>query len=119
MRLRKRPWFFAIIYLVLSLGIEASLIVFGGLRVPADNAKIAPIILTIPPVLAALFGGYIGLGEFLAVVFLTSLLTLILTLTFIRITGISTGFIEPIINRSIAGFLAAMITNRIGGTRRA
>ena len=31
--------------MVLSLGIEALLIVVGGLRVPEDNAQIAPVIL--------------------------------------------------------------------------
>ncbi|MFQ6022584.1 MAG: hypothetical protein ACE5NW_07680 [Acidiferrobacterales bacterium] len=113
MRITRKPWLFAIVYVALSLGIEASLIIFGGLRVPQNNAQIAPIILTIPPILAALITGYRQLKAFLIIVMLTAVLTLVVTLTFIKITGISTGFVEPIINRSIAGLLAAIITNRL------
>ncbi len=58
MRLTRKPWIFAITYVVLSLGVEAALIIFGGLRVPENNAQIAPVILTIPPILAALIVGY-------------------------------------------------------------
>jgi hypothetical protein len=41
------------------------------------------------------------------------------TLTVNKLSGISTGLLEPIINRSVAGFLAATITNRIVSGRNA
>jgi uncharacterized membrane protein len=111
--IRRKAWAFAIIYLALSLGFEASLIIFGGLRVPEDNATIAPLILTIPPILAILLAGYRKPKEFVVLVVLTVVLTVAVTLTVNKLSGISTGLLEPIINRSVAGFLAATITNRI------
>ena len=111
--MHRKPWAFGIVYVGLSLGVEASLIIFGRLRIPEDIPIIAPIILTIPPILAAILTGYRKPREFLTIVGLTAGLTLVITFTVIRITGISTGFVEPIFNRFIAGFLAAYITNRI------
>ena len=116
MKISRTAWAFAVIYMVLSLGVEASLIIFGGLRVPEDNAKIAPVILVLPPILAALLAGYRGRKEFIILVVLTAVFTVAVTLTVNRITGISTGLVEPMINRSIAGFLAAVVTNRVVGT---
>ena len=113
MTIRRKAWAFAIIYLALSLGFEASLILLAGLRVPEDNATIAPLILTVPPILAVLLAGYRKPKEFVVLVVLTVVLTVAITLTVNKLTGISTGLLEPIINRSIAGFLAATITNRI------
>ncbi len=113
MTIRRKAWAFAIIYLALSLGFEASLIIFGGLRVPEDNATIAPLILTIPPILAVLLAGYRKPKEFVVLLVLTVVLTVAITLTVNKLTGISTGLLEPIINRSIAGFVAATITNRL------
>lgn len=111
--IRKKPWALAIIYTAVSLAVEAGLIVVGGLRVPQDNAVIAPIVLTIPPVLAAWIAGYRRPKEWVIVALLASVLTLGLTLMAGRITGISTGLVEPIIVRTLAGFLAAAITNRV------
>lgn len=116
MTISRRAWAFAIIYMGLSLGVEASLIIFGGLRVPEDNAKIAPLILVLPPILAALLAGYRGRKELIILVILTAVFTVAITLSVNRITGISTGLVEPVINRSVAGFLAAVLTNRIVGT---
>lgn len=116
MKISRTAWAFAVIYMALSLGVEASLITFGGLRVPEDSAKIAPVILVLPPVLAALLAGYRGRKELVMLVILTAVFTVALTLAVNRITGISTGLVEPIINRSIAGFMAAVMTNRIIGT---
>jgi hypothetical protein len=111
--IRRKPWALAIIYAAVSLAVEAGLIVVGGLRVPQDNAVIAPIVLTIPPVLAAWIAGYRRPKEWVILALLASALTLGLTLLAGRITGISTGLVEPIIVRTLAGFLAGAITNRV------
>jgi len=113
MKIPRKIWLFAIVYTILSLSIEASLIIFGGLRVPENNAQIAPVILTIPAIISALVTGYKSLKEFLSIIVITGILTLVFTLIFIRITGISTGFVEPTINRFTAGLVAALITSNI------
>ena len=120
MTIRRKPWAFAIIYMAVSMAVEAGLIVIGRLRVPEDNAVIAPIIMTIPPVLAALIAGYYRPKELILAAALAVVLTLGLTLVAGRLTGVSTGCVEPIVVRSVAGFLAAVITNRVAartGTR--
>ncbi len=89
------------------------MIVFWGLRVPQDNARIVPVILTIPPILAALISGYRKPKALLTIVVLTAVLTVAVTHAFIRITGISTGLIEPMINRLVAGTLAGLATNQL------
>jgi hypothetical protein len=104
---------FALLYVVLSLAIAAGLIVFGGLKVPQDNARIAPVILTIPPILAALISGYRKPKALLTIVVLTAVITVAVTHAFIKITGISIGLIEPMINRLVAGVLAGFATNRL------
>jgi len=111
--IRRKPWALAIIYAAVSLAVEAGLIVVGRLRVPEDNAVIAPIVLTIPPVLAAWIAGYRRPKEWIILAILASVLTLGLTLLACRITGISTGLAEPIVVRTLAGFLAGTITNRV------
>jgi len=116
MRLTRKPWVFAITYVVLSLGVEVALIIFGGLTVPENNAQIAPVILTIPPILAASIVGYRKVRSFVIVVVLTSILTLLITLTFIKLTGISMGLVEPIINRFTAGLLAGILTKKLTGS---
>jgi hypothetical protein len=109
----RRPWVYALTYMGLSIAIEIVLIAVVGLRVPRDNAIIAPLLLTISPVAAALICGYRRPKEFVLLVVLTVVLTVLCVLVFSRLTGISTGLIEPIIVRSLAGFLAAAITNRL------
>jgi hypothetical protein len=110
----RRPWAFAILYTGLSLGVEIVLIVVFRLKVPENNAIIAPIILTMPPLLAGLLSGYRRpLALLFRVAVLTSVLTLLITVVVTRISGISTGLVEPIINRSVAGWLAATIMNRV------
>lgn len=104
---------FAAVYVVLSLGTEAILIGVLGWKVPQDNARIAPLILTIPPVLAAWLLGYRGWRRFIVLVGLTVVLTLVITAIVTRLTGVSIGLVEPLINRSLAGFLAAMATSRL------
>ncbi|MCH6582246.1 MAG: hypothetical protein ACE10A_07020 [Acidiferrobacterales bacterium] len=47
---------------------------------------------------------------------LTSILTLLITLTFIKLTGISMGLVEPIINRFTAGLLAGILTRKLTGS---
>lgn len=84
-----------------------------GLRVPQDNARIAPVILTIPPILAALASGYRKPKAFVTIVVLTAIITVAVTHAFIKITGISAGLVEPMINRLVAGVLAGFATNRL------
>jgi len=110
---RKKSWAVALIYVGLSLGLEAALIVFGGLRVPRDNAILAPVVLTLPPLLTAWLSGFRWPGEFIALAMGLAVLTLVLTLLFGRLTGVSTGLVEPLLVRSLAGFLASVLANRI------
>jgi hypothetical protein len=97
----------------LSMALEIVLIAVVGLRVPRDNAIIAPLLLTISPVSAAFLSGYLRPKEFGLLIVLTVVLTILFVLVFSRLTGISTGLLPPIIIRSLAGFLAAAITNRL------
>lgn len=109
----RNPWAFALLYMGLSMALEIVLIVVGRLRVPDDNAVIAPVLLTVAPLLAAGLSGYRRpASAFLTVAGLAASLTLVLTLGVNRLTGISTGMLEPILNRTAAGWLAAAITNR-------
>lgn len=107
----RKPWAFAIIYTTLSMATEIVLIVVFRLKVPQHNAIIAPIILTFPPLLAAWIAGYRYHNKLVTLAFLTAVLTVIVTLTVTHFTGVSTGLREPLINRPIAGFLAAVIVN--------
>ena len=114
----RSPWSFAALYTGVSLAVEIVLIVVVGWKVPEDNARIAPVLLTIPPLLAGGFSGYRRpLGVFLTVAALAALLTLTITLVVTRLSGVSTGLAEPILNRAIAGGLAAAITNRLAARR--
>jgi len=110
---REKPWALALVYVAFSLAVEAALMVIGRLRVPRDNAILAPIVLTVPPLLAAWLTGRRRLRDLLPLAVLLSVLTLILTLAAGRVTGIKTGLAEPLIVRSAAGFLAGLILNRI------
>jgi hypothetical protein len=111
MRTRK-PWAFALIYTALSMVTEILLIVIFRLRIPQHNAIIAPIILTVPPLPAAWIAGYRAPKKLAVLAVLTAVLTVIVTLTVTHFTGVSVGLREPLINRPIAGFLAAVIANR-------
>lgn len=113
MRTARKALAFAAIYVCLSLGMEAALIVGLGWRVPQDNARLAPLILTLPPILTALLAGYRRPRAFITVAVLTTALTVAVTLCVTKLTGISTGLAEPIVNRSVAGFLAAIITSTV------
>jgi hypothetical protein len=112
--INRSPWSFAVLYTAVSLTVEAILIVVARLKVPEDNALIAPVVLTVPPMLAAAFSGFRHpLRDLLTVAALASILTLLITVVVTRVTGVSTGLAEPILNRSIAGWLGALITNRV------
>jgi hypothetical protein len=112
------PWSFAALYTGVSLAVEAVLIVIGRLKVPENNAVLVPIVLTVPPLLAAAFSEFRRPPRDLwTVVALASILTLMITAVVTRLTGVSTGLAEPLLNRSIAGWLAARIANRVS-TRR-
>ena len=116
MTIKRNPWVFAVLYMAVSMVTEIVLIVVVGLRVPQDNKVIAPILLTLAPVLAALIGGYRRPKVFAINVLLTAVLTLGITLAANALTGIHTGMVEPIISRSLAGLLGAAITNRLAST---
>lgn len=108
---RRLPlWAFALVYTAVSIGTEVALIV-GGLEVPRDNAVIAPIILTLPPLGAAWLAGR-RRRELVLLAALTALLTIVVTLTVNRLTGVVTGLLEPLINRPIAALLAALVVER-------
>lgn len=113
MTTRKPPWAFALIYTALSMATEIVLIVIFRLKVPQNNAIIAPIILVIPPLLAAWIAGYRSRKELAVLAVLTAVLTVIVTVTVTHFTGVSIGLREPLINRPIAGFLAAVIAGKL------
>jgi len=116
---RSKPWVFGLVFMALSMALEIALIVVGRLRVPQDNAIIAPILLTVSPIAAALICGYRRPRELILVAFLAVFLTLLFVLVFGRITGISTGIAPPIVIRTLAGILAAVVTNKVGNARAA
>jgi glucose-6-phosphate-specific signal transduction histidine kinase len=109
---------FALLYVVLSVGLEAALMLLLGWKVPQDNARIAPVILTVPPVVTAWILGYRGWKRFAVVVSLCIVLTLVITGVVTRLTGVSTGLAEPLVNRSLAGFLTALAVSRSRLARR-
>ncbi len=113
MTIKRNPLVFAVLYMAVSMATEIVLIVVVGLRVPQDNKLIAPILLTLAPVLAAVIGGYRRPKVFAINVVLTTALTLGITLAANALTGIHTGIVEPIFSRSLAGLLGAAITNRL------
>ena len=110
--MKRKPWAMAIIYVIASLAVEAVFIVVGRLKVPQDNAILAPIVLTIPPLLVAWTCGYRRPKELILVAVSLSLMTLGLTAVAGKLTGVSTGMLEPIINRTLAGFLVGLIAVR-------
>ncbi len=118
MTLKRARWAYAILYALVSILIEAGLILLLGLSVPEDNAKIFPVVLTLPPLATAWIAGYRKPRELALLAILSSLFTLAVTLAVVRITGVAAGIIEPIINRSLAGYLAAAITQRVASSER-
>lgn len=108
-----KPWAFALIYTALSMATEIVLMVVLRLRIPQHNAIIAPLILTIPPLLAARIAGCRTYTKLAVLAALTAVLTVVVTLTVTHFTGVSTGLREPLINRPVAGFLAAVIANHL------
>lgn len=108
-----KPWVLALVYVALSLAVEAALMIVGRLRVPQDNAILAPVVLTVPPLLAAWATGRRRPRTLIVLAVLLSVLTLGLTLIAGRLTGVSTGMAEPLIVRALAGFLAGLIFNRL------
>lgn len=109
---RRPPWVFGLVFMALSMVIEIALLVVGRLRIPQDNAIIAPIILTLSPVAAAWFCRYRRAREILLLSCLAVFFTLLLVLVFSRVTHITTGVLPPIFLRTAAGWLAAAIVNR-------
>jgi len=106
------PLITAVVYAAVSLTIEATAMVVGGLKVPRDNRILIPIVLTVPPLVAAWTVGNRALAPLLVAAGTLSALTLVLTIAAGRVTGTSTGLAEPIIIRAIAGGLAGVVINR-------
>lgn len=107
------PWAFALVYTALSMATEIVLIVVFRLKIPQHNAIIAPVILILPPIVAAWIAGYRSPKDLGITAALTSLSTLVVTLTVTHFTKVNTGLLEPLINRPIAAWLAAVLANRI------
>lgn len=114
-KLGQRPWGIAIIYVVVSLAIEALAMLIGRLSPPRDNAILAPIVLTIPPLVTAWLSGYRHPRALMTVAFSLAALTLLLTVLVNRLTGISTGLLEPLVNRTLAGLAVGLFARRITG----
>ena len=112
-----KPWVFGLVFMAVSMALEILLIVVVRLRVPQDNAIIAPILLTVSPVAAALICGYRRPRQLLLVSFLAVFFTLLFVMVFGRITGISTGLVPPIVIRTLAGLLAAIVANWISNRK--
>lgn len=100
---------FALIYVVVSLAVEAALMVFLHWKVPQDNYRLAPCVLTVPPLLASWLAGCRRPKRLALLAIVTSVLTLAITVVVTRLSGVNTGLAEPLLNRGLAGFLAAMI----------
>lgn len=113
MTIMRKTWVYAILYTCLSLGTEAALILSAHMVVHKDDAILWSVILTIPPIMAAWMCGYRRPREFAYLVYLTSVLTFILTQVVMKTTGVYTGFTEPIIDRMMSGLLAAEIAKRM------
>jgi hypothetical protein len=108
----KRPLVFGATFMALSMAIEIVLIVVGRLRVPDDDATIAPILLIVSPLAAAVICGYRRPAALLTIAVLTVVLTIAAVGVVGRLTGISTGIAAPIVLRTVAGTLAAALTAR-------
>ncbi len=105
----RRACVFAVTYTGLSLAVEIVVMVVGRLQVPRDNAIVAPIVLTVPPVLAALACGYRSRKLLATAAIAASVLTVGVTMIVVRLTGKSVGLLEPIVSRSVAGLLAGWL----------
>jgi hypothetical protein len=99
-------------YVALSLLIEAASIVVGRLKVPADDLLLAPIVLTVPPMLVAWICGYRTRRTFFVAAGSTALLTFVFTVAAGRLTGVSTGLTEPVVVRFLAGLGGAFSARR-------
>ena len=109
---RRSPWVFGVVFMAVSMVIEIALLVVCRLRIPQDNAIIAPILLTASPVIASWLCHYRRVRELILLSCLAVFFTLLFVLVFSRLTGISTGIFPPIVLRTAAGLVAAMIVNR-------
>jgi hypothetical protein len=99
-------WHYAVLYVAVSLITEITLLTIGRLRIPQDNAVLGPVVLSVPPALAAWLFGYRRPRSFLALAGLTAITTLVLTAIAGRLTGVRTGLAEPIVVRTLSGFVA-------------
>ncbi len=112
-RVLRHPLTFGVIYMALSMAIEIALLVVGRLHIPDDNAVIAPILLVVSPVAAALICGYRRPITVIALAVLTVVMTVALVIGFGRLTGISTGLAPPIVLRTLAGSFACLVSSRM------
>jgi len=110
--LRRPPWVFGLVFMGLSMFIEIVLLVVVRLHIPQDNAIIAPILLIVSPLAACWICHYRRPREIALLSILAVFFTLLFVAVFGRLTGISTGVLPPIVLRTAAGFLAALIVKR-------
>lgn len=105
----RRALAFGLSYVIVSIVVEGALIVVFRLSVPRDNRILAPAVLTLPPVLTALWCGYrAALGVAVAAL-AAAAFTVLFTLVAFRLTGIRTGLAEPLAVRAPAGVAAGWI----------
>ena len=109
----KQPLAYGTIYMALSMSIEIVLLVVVRLKIPQDNAIIAPTLLIVSPVAAALICGYRRPKSLILVAATTVFLTLAFVMVFGHLTGISTGIVPPVVLRTLAGMAAGALTNRV------
>jgi hypothetical protein len=107
------PLAFGVIYMAVSMAVEIALLVVGRLRIPHDNAIIAPTLLIVSPVTAAFICGHRRPTTVITLAILTVAMTLVCVMGFGRLTGISTGLAPPIVLRTLAGSLAAALSSRL------
>ncbi len=107
---QRPPLAYGLVYMATSIGLEIALMVLGRLRVPEDNAIIAPIILIVAPIAAGWLCGYRTPKTLAILAGTTVALTLLGVFVVNRLTGISTGLVAPIVIRTAAGALAARLT---------
>lgn len=106
---KKQIWIYAASYMAFSMLAEIFLLVIVGWEIPADNTKIAFVLLTLIPVIAGILAGYKKLKVFITI----TILVIIFTFLFSSIFGMLTGNNPPIIIRFCSGLLAAIIAEKL------
>lgn len=99
---------YAIAFAIISIATEVALLI-GGLEIPGDTLIIALIVLALAPPAAAWLT---GLREFRTLARLWPI-TVLFTIAGSVAVGTVTGLLAPLLIRPVAGYLAALVTERI------